>query len=238
MRAIWLLLAVASCATSSTTDTEPSDFDPVDWSGGKADSSGVPATFDRNNLMTDAVFTTAAVDQAAVQAFLENTPYGTRSWLADLQISGRSFAGHLVDIAGAYHVDPIVLLARMQVESSLVSATSTPRSSRINAALGCACPDGSTTCGDLGLINQLDCAGQVLQSHFEDSADQVSGEWRTGVTRTTSDGYRVTPIDNASASLYAYTPWVLVGQGGNWLVWNVTRKYLKAFDDAGTLHLP
>ena len=28
------------------------------------------------------------------------------------------------------------------------------------------------------------------------------------------------------------------GRGGNWLVWNVTRKYLKHFDEAGTLHLP
>ena len=32
-------------------------------------------------------------------------------------------------------------------------------------------------------------------------------------------------LNHATASLYAYTPWVLVNTGGNWLVWNITRKY-------------
>ena len=32
-------------------------------------------------------------------------------------------------------------------------------------------------------------------------------------------------MTSATAALYAYTPWVLVGRGGTWLVWNVTKKY-------------
>ena len=236
MRAIAALLALASCATSGG-DSEPSDYNPVDWSDGKSDASGVPAIFDRNNIMSDVVMTTIAVDANGMQAFLENSPYG-RSWLADYEIGGVPFSQRVVDIGTQYGIDPIVLLSRMQVESSLVSATRMPTTSRINAALGCACPDGSTTCGDLGLVNQLDCAGQVLVQHIADSQNRVAGEWRTGVTMTTSDRYSVTPLDNATAALYAYTPWVLPGTGGNWLVWNVTRRYLKAFDAAGTLDLP
>src|SRR5258708_7337350 len=123
MRAI-ALLALASCATSGG-DGEPSDYNPVEWSDGKSDVSGIPATFDRNNIMSDVVMTTAAVDATAVQGFLEQSPYG-RSWLADLQISGARFSDHLVGIATQYGLDPIVLLSRMQVESSLVSATRTP----------------------------------------------------------------------------------------------------------------
>jgi hypothetical protein len=236
MRAI-LLLALASCATGGSGDGESSDFNPVDWSGGKADTSGVPATFDRNNIMSDTVMSTVAVDANAIQAFFEHTPYGTRSWLADLTYSNRRFSDHLVDFGTKYQIDPVVFLSRMQVESSVVSATSRPSQGRINAALGCGCPDGSS-CGDVGLVNQLDCAGQVLSQHIADSHNGVAGEWRTGVTMTTSDHYRVKPANDSTAALYAYTPWVLVGSGGNWLVWNVTRKYLKAFDAAGTLNLP
>ena len=237
MRSV-LLLAVASCATSDPcASDDASDCDAVSWSDGKSDASGVPAVFDRNNIMSNAVMTTAAVDANAVQQFLEQSPYG-RSWLADLQIDNVPFSTRVVDIGNQYGIDPIVLLARMQVESSLVSALHTPSNSRVNAALGCACPDGSTTCGDSGLINQLDCAGQVLQQHIADSQNGVRGEWRAGVTMTTSDHYSVTPIDDATAALYAYTPWVLPNTGGNWLVWNVTRKFLKGFDGAGTLHLP
>jgi hypothetical protein len=238
MRAI-LVLALASCATSEpcASSDDASDCAPVDWSDSKSDASGVPATFNRNNIMTDAVLTTAAVDGNAVQGFLASSPYG-HSWLADLQVSGQRFADVVVGVGSQYGVDPIVLLARMQVESSLVSATSRPSSAKINAALGCACPDGSTTCGSAGLVAQLDCAGQVLSQHFADSQNGVRGEWRVGVTMTSSDHYQVTPTDNATAALYAYTPWVLVGSGGNWLVWNVTRRFLKAFDAAGTLNLP
>jgi len=113
-----------------------------------------------------------------------------------------------------------------------------PSSTRINAALGCGCPD-STSCdgSDSGLGQQLRCAGDVLATHFADS-QAGNGTWVEDEARSTADHYRVVPTDNATAALYAYTPWVLVGRGGNWLVWNVTRKYLKHFDDQGTLQLP
>ncbi len=45
--------------------------------------------------------------------------------------------------------------------------------------------------------------------------------------RRTLDPRPITPKNRAPASLYAYTPWVLVNRGGNWLVWSVTRKYVR-----------
>ena len=45
----------------------------------------------------------------------------------------------------------------------------------------------------------------------------------------------VTPANHATASLYAYTPWVLVGRGGNWLVWNISKKYVKYAEDEGLI---
>jgi hypothetical protein len=232
-------LALAACAEGAPGHDEPADFDPVDWSGGKADSSGVPAVFDKNTIMTNAVFaTTGAVDGTAVQQFLEASPYGTRSWLADETLGGARFSDAIVVIGQQYGIDPIVLLARMQAESSLVSATAKPSASRVAFALGCGCPDASGCSSTYaGLGEQLRCAGDVLSTQYGDS-QRGAGEWDTGKARSTGDHYRVTPSDDATAALYAYTPWVLVGSGGNWLVWNVTRKYLKHFDQAGTLQLP
>ena len=34
------------------------------------------------------------------------------------------------------------------------------------------------------------------------------------------------PKNAATAALYTYTPWILEGSGGNWLFWNVYRKYI------------
>ena len=242
-RVVLVLAAVLlpTCAAGPPNDhDEPSDFDPVDWSGpdGKADFSGVPATFDRNLIMDEVVFGTAAVDADAVQAFLEHSPYGTRSWLADVQLDGMRFSDDVVAIADAAGLDPVVLLARMQVESSIVSATKQPSKSRIDRALGCGCPDahGCST-AYLGLSGQLRCAGDVLAGKLSES-EAGTGAWRKGHAKRTSDPLTVTPKSHATAALYAYTPWVLQGQGGNWLVWNVTRKFLKSFDAAGTLHLP
>jgi hypothetical protein len=231
------LAILASCA--SAPDHDPADFDPVDWSDSKSDASGVPATFDRNTIMTDYMFTaTGAVSSDAIQQFLEDNPYGTRSWLADATVGGARFSDAVVAVGQQYGIDPIVFLARMQVESSLVSATVRPSSTRINTALGCGCPSSYSCAGAYaGLARQLDCAGEVLATQFADSA-AGDGTWVEYDARSTLDHYRVVPTDNATAALYAYTPWVLVGRGGNWLVWNVTRKYLKHFDDQGTLQLP
>lgn len=234
--------ALASCMTGEElVQGDPSDYEEVDWSGmdGKGDVSGVPVVFDRHHVMTDAIFRAAdAVSADALQRFFEATPYATRSWLADHTIDGRRFADVLHEEAVAGGIDPVVLLARMQVESSLVSATIRPSNFKINHALGCGCPDDSRCSSAYsGLRNQLRCATDVLNARF---ADSVSGQgpWVVGRARSTLDPTSVTPRSHATAALYAYTPWVLVGRGGNWLVWNVTRKYLKHFDEAGTLVLP
>src|SRR5690606_27106604 len=53
-----------------------------------------------------------------------------------------------------------------------------------------------------------------------------------GATRNTLDPIAITPQGHGTASLYAYTPWVLVDEGGNWLVWNITKRYANALEIA------
>jgi hypothetical protein len=142
----------------------------------------------------------------------------------------------VVEAAVAHDINPVILIARMQVETSLVSKTSAPSASLLGRALGCGCPDGGT-CNPTysGLHRQLDCAATTLRRWYDASIDGT-GEWRKGRTGTTLDGKRVTPLDHATATLYAYTPWVLVGRGGTWLAWNVTRKYVSHATMTNLIH--
>lgn len=230
---------LTACAADAPDHDEPSDYDLVSWTpDGKADYSGVPAVFDKNQVISDAVFTTPAVDADAIQQFLEHSPYGNRSWLADYQVGGVPFSQRVVEIAEAHGIDPAMLVVRLQVESSVVSKTATPSTSTLNHAAGCGCPDGGGCSSTYrGFEAQLDCAAATYEKWF-DASEAGTGQWRVGHTTKSLDGVSVTPRDNATASLYQYTPWVLPNRGGAWLTWNVTRRYLKAFDQAGTLHLP
>lgn len=230
---LFVVMLLGACMTGEDTQVpdhdEPADFDPVPGDG-KAD--GVPAVFDADDVMGDDLFT-GDMEVASVQAFLEDSPYGNRSWLASHTVNGVAASQLIVDAARAEHINPLILLSRMQVESSLVSKTVTPSQGRINAALGCGCPDGGTcSAAYRGLAAQLQCGAHTMRRWFDGSVDG-SGEWEKDKPKKTLDPKTVTPANHATASLYAYTPWVLVGRGGNWLVWNVTRKYVRHAEARG-----
>ena len=136
-----LLCLVAACSVGGEEDTghdEPTDYE-VDPDDGKGD--GVSATFNQNDVVGDDVFT-GKMTVAEVQKFFEQSPYKNRSWLADYTVNGVSAAQLVVDAANAEGVSPLMLVARMQVEASLVSKTVKPTAYRIDRALGCGCPDG------------------------------------------------------------------------------------------------
>jgi hypothetical protein len=234
------LLALAACAAPDDSafpeHDEPSDFEEVPpGDDGKADVAGIPATFDRHLVMSDELFTrTGAVTVEGLQAFFEETPYG-RSWLADELIDGRLASEVIVEVAVAHELNPVMLVARMQVEKSLVSKTVRPAQSKIDYAFGCGCPD-NRACNPAyrGLDRQLDCAATTLRRWYDGSV-AGDGLWVLGVAKRTLDPSWITPRSHATASLYAYTPWVQQGYGGNWLVWNVTRRFLRAIDAQGNL---
>jgi hypothetical protein len=225
------LLAACTTGEEDIGHDEPADYE-VDPDDGKGD--GVAATFTANTVVGDDIFVDdGSFTVAEVQAFFERSPYNNRSWLADHSADGVSAAQLVVDAATAQRIHPIMLLARMQVEASLVSKTTRPTQYRIDRALGCGCPDGSGCSGSYrGFGPQLVCGARVLRKWYDGSVDR-SGAWQLGVARRTLDPRTVTPTNHATASLYAYTPWVLVGSGGNWLVWNVTRKYVRYAEARG-----
>jgi hypothetical protein len=236
--AVTLVLLAACTEVGPYEDhDELSDFDPVpEPSDGKADVAGIPAVFDRNLVISDALFTDVeSVDAAELQAFFERTPYNNRSWLADATIDGVPAAEAIARASRAAGINPVVMVARMQVEKSLVSKTARPAQARIDYAFGCGCPDGRA-CSAVykGLDKQVECAGTTLRKWYDGSI-AGDGLWVVGKSKRTLDPLTVTPRSHATSSLYAYTPWVLTGSGGNWLAWNVARRYFRHFDEQGAL---
>ncbi|MGE0789791.1 MAG: hypothetical protein AB7S26_29225 [Sandaracinaceae bacterium] len=184
-------------------------------------------SFDRNDVMSNGFFTnTALLDGDGIQRLLEETPYGRRCFLADETIGGRRFADVLVDAARAEGMNPLLLLIRMQVEKSLLSQSTSPGGNRVDYAFGCGCPDGhSCNPAYRGLDRQVECGAHNHMRLYR-ASENGSGGWRAGVRKSSLDPLSVTPANHATAALYAYTPWVLQGSGGNWLVWNVTNRFV------------
>lgn len=211
---------------------EEADFEPFD----SAKADGVSATFDRNRVVDDDFFTDAgALDAAAVQAFFEHTPYGRPCFLASEMLGDKTPAEAIVEAAAEHGVNPILLLSRMQVEKGLVGKSTRPSRSAIDFAFGCGCSDGQA-CSEAfrGFDKQIACAAETMREHY-DSAKAGTGLWNVGRAKSSLDGLTVTPANAATASLYAYTPWVLPGTGGNWLVWNVTGRYVAHLQAAGAI---
>jgi len=190
---------------------------------------GDGAVFNRHLLIDDGVFADPAyLTVAQIQAFFEATPYGTRSFLADHSEAGLSAAEILAEAGTRHGINPLVLLVKLQVETGLVSKTSHPGSHLVDRAMGCACPDGGG-CSALqaGFSEQIDCAGGLFRKYL----DEIAGTgktwtgWGPDRLKYTSDDVDVVPKNAATAALYTYTPWVLRGTGGNWLFWNVYKRY-------------
>lgn len=227
--------ATISCAADSPGDQaeEPAahaveeDLVPVPDLQSKGDD--VSPNFDRNLIVTDQFYTEwDALGAEQMQAFLEESPYGTRSWLADYDVDGVAASQLIVGAAEHQRINPIMLLVRLQVEQGLVSRTTAPSQARIDRALGCGCPDGRSCFSNfLGFENQLECSGETHPRLFELSVSDENTDWVKGEPETSLDGHRIVPANHATAALYGYTPWVLRGRGGNWLVWNIARKYVR-----------
>ncbi len=215
-----------------TDHAESSDLQPVSGTSGKGDQ--VTEHFDRNLIVDDAFFEDAySVSADDIQAFLDDSPYNDQaSPLADYSIGERSAAQMIVDAAHAYGINPLLLLVRIQVEKSLISKAASR--SALKHALGCGCYDGQSCDIDYsGFDMQLECAASTYRRRFDDSVADRNVEWKKGKRATSSDGLRVVPANHATAAFYAYTPWVLEGRGGNWLVWNITRRFVEHFQALG-----
>ena len=228
---IGLYSALALCALACSDppadiESHPVPQDLTHTEAGKADST----SFNANKLMTDEVFEDADFITANdIQRFLEETPYGHPSFMATYAENGMSVAEKIVEAAQMYRINPLVILIKLQVESSLIFKAERPNQFLLDRAMGCGCHDGDPSChrGELGLFPQIDCGARLLRSYISelDTQGQTISGWKVGDSKLTSDETAIVPRNRATAALYTYTPWVLMGSGGNWLFWNVMRRF-------------
>jgi hypothetical protein len=189
--------------------------------------------FDKTALVTVGAFRAMGRTSqlAAIQAFLERTPYGGRgSFLAVYQSNGLSAADALFRAGQAHHINPLVLLVRAQMDEGLVGLQYYPLpASRVEHVFRCGCVSGNV-CDPAyaGFDRQVNCLAARLEQSMEEMAcpgGATAGGWGVGKEQRTLDGITVTPGDEATAALYQYEPVVGVGKRGAWLFWNIWNLY-------------
>jgi hypothetical protein len=227
------LLGITACLLApACSSSSPSD--ESEW--GQSFDAVIDPNFDRNNLVSDADFTDEnALTVQQIQKFLEATPYGNRSALADYSHNGQSAAQAILASAHKNHLNPLAILVRAQMEQSLIGNPS-PSSTALNYAFGCGCPDnGSCDPNQKGFDRQVSCMGSWMRGYLEDLAagkETIAG-WKVGKSKQTLDPLSVKPKNQATAALYTYTPWVgesgggRAGIGGNSAHYNIWKLYAK-----------
>lgn len=161
-------------------------------------------------LLDEALTDHDALTVTQIQAFLEETPYGNRSVLADYVSGGVTAAQAIADAASTFRINPVAILTRAQMEQSLIGKSAASNFA-LNHAMGCGCPDGNGCSSQYrGFHKQAECMASLMRQYLDAQADggtTVAG-WGMGRPRRTLDGYTVVPQTKATAALYTYTPWV------------------------------
>ena len=213
MTSKWWLGSAASAAVVSILVA----CTPAPEVTGASDDRVTTGTFDKNDVVSDeALLDKDALTSTQIQAFLESTPWKTKSVLADYTEGGQSAAQIITTVSQKYGVNPIALLVRVQMEQSLLYKATAPDST-IAIAFGCGCPHSSICSAKYeGFANQADCAAGTLSRSITaatTSTGTASG-WKKGAVKMTVDNVNVNPANAATAALYTYTPYVGEAGGG------------------------
>jgi hypothetical protein len=184
-----LLLTVAALAIGPIA---AACSDAISDGEGEASALTDSAKFDKNNVLSNEAFVDSThITQAEVQRFLENTPWGKRSALADYEsASGKKASVVMQEVAEEFGINPLELLVRTQVEQRLVSRTTAEVKADMkkaqgdarakadaasesdeavdpfDIAFGCGCPHSPVCAKEpdkyTGFENQAKCAGKLL----------------------------------------------------------------------------
>jgi hypothetical protein len=229
--AVVILAAImgSACQAEAIDENDSAMSDLTD----RSSTSGTE--FDKNHIVDDDFYRNSDYATAAqIKRFLEATPHKVgRSWLANAMIGDLPAPEAIVRVAREHKINPLMVLARMQVESSIVAKAEEPVGRAGQFALGChkesaAYPNGLDP-AVAALDVQLECGVRTMAKLF-DAAAAGTNNFAVGKTKMTVDKVAVTPDNFATSALYSYTPFVLEGQGGNWLVWDVTTRYAAQFE--------
>jgi len=202
-------------------------------------------SFNMHNILSDYELEDyASLSQNGIQRFLEQK----NSFLAHFTevVNGvRKSASEIIySEAQLYRVSPKIILAMLQKEQSLITDQS-PSQNQLDWAMGfgvCdSCSKNDPALAPLkGFYNQVSSFAEKIRVNYLRDLNArgfTYTGWGPYRTKTTLDGFEVTPVNNATAILYTYNPWrgSEVGIGANynfWKIWN--RYFIRSYPD-GTL---
>jgi len=149
---------------------------------------------DYSFLMTDVEFT----DVGAVTADQIQNYLGNRGSALAQPVNGKYFSNMVVESAKEYTINPLVLLARAQVEKGALSKTKLSEK-QLKELMGYGIPDsGVRQKKTLGFENQISNAARILRKHFDNfNGDSIHVNYETEFVK---------PDNAASHSLLRYTP--------------------------------
>ncbi len=174
-------------------------------------SGGTPSDqFSPDTVISDANFRdSGSMTVSDIQAFLDRQPGILKSYRTRDHAGKVRFASEMIaEAAVAFRVNPKVILVKLQKEQSLLGDAS-PTQRQLDWATGCGKADSFTSYQYQGFGNQIWWGAQKL--------DKNSKPWRPGI-KMTIDGGAVYPTNEATYSLYKYTPHIR-GTTSFWLLY-------------------
>jgi hypothetical protein len=223
-------LVVAACAG----DPAPTVLQPIDLR--TSEDSG---KFEPNNISDPAAFTDIeTLDDAAIQRFFSNTPYGRPSFLETYQSNGVRATDAVIRAAIQYRINPMVFLVFAQTAQGLLGERNYPfPPDRVEYVFRCGCLEAKTCVPELaGFDRQVDCLGRALRFAIDEIKvkQKTTSGWGPNKESLSLDGVTITPDNDATAVLYDRLPRVNQGKsGGTWVYWNVWNLYARQMDCAG-----
>ncbi len=190
------------------------------------------ATFDPNNLVSDADFTnTNTLSEQQIQDFLVSRGSGLATLSPDKLGSSDRAAKIIYDAAQSAGINPITLLVMLQKEQSLLTSTS-PSQYALDHAVGYNVPDTLDTTdlysfdaqlkGKNGWMGAAKWLKDKYQKHLGPGSYACCSDSFTVQTRSWESGdSTITPLSVATAVLYRYTPYVYNGNYNFWYLWQL-----------------
>jgi len=159
-----------------------------------------------------------ALSLAQIQQFLQDKGSSlANSFFTDYKGEIKKASTIIWQAAQESQISPKVILTTLQKEQSLIGDPF-PSQNQLDKAMGYRCPDsGSCHPNALGFGKQVDGAAWQFRQYFNNP-----GNWNYQAGKEYEvDGFLISPVNKATASLYNYTP----HYSGNNRFWQIWQKF-------------
>jgi pSer/pThr/pTyr-binding forkhead associated (FHA) protein len=172
-------------------------------------SAAQAPTYDTAFLTDDQLVNVDSMTEAEIRAFLGSRNSYFYGEISDVDGEIFDAATVIAQAAQRYGINPQVLLATLEKESSGVSRATRPADATLAFLMGCVKPSTAR--------EQLMCAAEMFHAYHNDLNNRgvTTSGWRVGQAKTTVDGVSVTPATKAVAGQFTYTPYAGVRWGGS-----------------------